>query len=440
MLALGIIPIFTFFSGFINAVNVENESPNFWECSFLGEPTDRHADLVKSTLALYSGPPLETWDWSPHYRTFYEHNYYGKMEDVPKGRLTPFSLPPLTLLIATGWLQEILWTGPLFVVATHYILACLLMGFLCWALIVDRKEQIFAFISLMLSYPFLIILTTGNYPALFVGVSLILYIYLACNRRHFIWTVVLLAIACNMRPNAILLAPLLLCFGLRKAIMASALLFVIGGAIALVSYEILTVIYPGYSLGIFLKALSIYYQLYVVGMMGDFNNSALYGTIKFLYRSLFLEQDPDVLMIINKSIGCVVVGFITWFSFKFWRGRIPAYHFALALVCLYILGSTVVAPYHLLVLYVFIFMAGSNPSGISTFPLLPVIVAVAVLIPKSYFFFYPAISCEGILNALVLSVGFVWILTSDSSSVSQSGSLVEVATGEIGKKIGKHGK
>jgi hypothetical protein len=218
---------FTSLNGFIDSIDYEYGATDFWQCTFLCDPGDRHADLIKDCISVVSSPPPDLLDWPPHYQEFYINNPYGKVEDVAHGRLTIFGVPPLTLLLAADVAKGILLMGPVFMVGLFYTISLLLLWSACWYFVVNPWERIFAFLVLALGYPFMVMLDRANIGSLVTGFSLIPYIYLCCNRRHLFIAAICLAIACNVRPNAVLLAPLFLCFGLHKSIGASALFLVI---------------------------------------------------------------------------------------------------------------------------------------------------------------------------------------------------------------------
>jgi len=409
-LSLLFIFICTLFNGFFDTIDVECGYTDFWQCTTLGEPVDLHADLIKSALSLASSQPPSLWDWSSHYQAFYLHSAYGKMEDVATGRVTVFGVPPFTLLLLTGTLQGILATGPVIMVSLYYTTSLILLGALCWCLVADLPTRLLAFVVLAFSYPFMLMLMRGNIGALITGGMLISYIYLACNKRHLVLACVCLAIACNIRPNTVILAPLLLCFGMRRAIWGSAFFLGLAGSIAVISYLSVTHLYPGYSFNIFLKALETYERLYVIGPFGNSNNNSAFGAVKLFCGMCLMNIRVDELRNYNTIILCLSAVMIGYATYRFWRGQLPAYHFAFVLTCLYILASAVFATYHLLVLYVFILAAGSKTVETGPFPVLLLFMATLVIVPKNYFYPFPNLSFEVILNPAILLICVIWVL------------------------------
>lgn len=408
--ALFCILFFTTFNGFYDSLNVEYGCTDFWYATYLGDPDDLDADLVKGALSLSSGPPPDIWDWSAHYQKFYWENPYKKMELVTQGKLTVFGVTPLTLLLMGGLLNVVLWMGPGTVSALFYGLMIALLGVACWCFVRNWGERLLAFVVLVFSYPFMMMLTRGNFGAAIVGVTLFIYIYLTCRRSLPLVAAICLAIACNVRPNAILLAPLFLCYGLRWSIYASLLFLTVGGAIAWVSFQLAAAAYPGYSLQIFLGALQTYTKSYVYGPFGDGNNNSLYGAMKTLYHILVIDMHRDFLSSLNKVSAGVCLLLIVLAVYKFWRGRLPVYYYAFAIAALYILGTSVFTAYHLLVLYPFILLAGGKPAKMSPCPVPLVFMAAALLIPKAYIYFFPNVSCEVLLNPLILLGCVAWIM------------------------------
>ncbi len=402
---------FTSLNGFVDSIDYEYGATDSWQCTFLGDPNDRHADLIKLSISTVSSPPPNLSEWPSHYLDFYTNNPYGNVGAVSRGRLTAFHSLPLALLVVTGIGNGILLTGPVFTTIVFYAVALTLLWLACWYFVSTSWERIFAFSVLALGYPFMVILSRANVGSLVAGFALIFYIYLCCNRRHLLIAGICLAVACNVRPNAVLLAPLFLCFGLRKSIGGVALFLLMAGAIASVCYAIAVKVYPGYSFSVFLQALDIYQSLYVFGSMGDGNNNSAYGALKVLYEMLLIGTSPRLLTAVNQFILLLGVGFIAFASYRFWRGLLPAYYFAFVITGVYILASTVIATYHMFVLYVFILAAGCKTAESGTFPSILVLMAALILIPKNYIYMFPGVSCEVILNPLILSICLGWILS-----------------------------
>lgn len=411
-LSLGLLALafFTFFNGFLNSVNVEYDAIYVFECTYLGDPTDRHADIIKTSLSLATEPPPGLDYWSPHYQKFYLRNAYGTLADVSRGRITVFGLPPLSLLIENGVLRGLQTIGPEAVVGFYYFGAWLWLGVLCWSFVPNRKECVVAFIVLALSYPFMLALSRGNVFALITAGGLISYIYFCCVRRHLLLAAFCLALACNIRPNALLMAPLLLSFGLRRAALGWAFFFLVSAGIGGVAYFVESAVEPGYSYSVFKEAISTYYRLYVIGPGGDSNNASAYGALKLIYRVISVDPSPDVLAWMNTSITGLICLAIGWASFLFWRGRMTIFYFGFVLTALYAMGTSIFSPYHLVVFFVFTLMAGVVGTGKESYPPALVLVAVALLIPKSYFFIFPNLSCEGLINPLIFAISVGWIL------------------------------
>jgi hypothetical protein len=405
-LTLGLFLIFllTSFNGFFDSVSYEYGATDYWECTFLGDPSDRHADLIKGPISVAAAPIPNIKAWPPHYQKFYFFNPFGKMEDIPKGHLTLFVLPPLLLLIATALLQAVILVGPVLVAMAFYLGSLIALGLLCLYFIENRWERIFGFGVLALSYPFMSMLARANLGSALVGLLLVVSIYLACTQRSLLVVVICLAVACNIRPNVVLLSPLLLCFGLKRAVGASVSFLVVAGIIAAISYAIAVRLYPGYSLQVFLQALGNYKQLYMVGPGGDSGNNSAYGAIKALCNILDINLSSTSLDIINDMIVCGCILLIALGSYKLCLRRITSYYFAFLLVCLYILASTIFATYHLLVLCFFILTAGSESMREKLFSPWVFLMTILILIPKNYIFLFSNVSIEVILNPIILLV------------------------------------
>jgi len=418
-LALLLVLFFTLVHGFFNSLSFEYTPSYEPTATFLATPRDLHADLIKSALSL---PPYVTPQmsgWSPLYREYYLKNPYQNPDLVagqPVKRLTSLHFPPICLLLSMLVKRFILASNPQTVIFLNNGISLFFLGVVCCCVMQKWRDRLLAFTVMALSYPFLMILSRGNQGALFTGLPLLLFIYYACITRNLIAAALCLAVACNFRPNAVLLAPLLFSFGFRRCVLGGAIFAVVSAALFFISYEIDRILYPGYTLSVFSQALNTYYEAYAFGGLGDqFNNSA-FGAFKFLwdmittvdYSQAYVMTIHQANLIIFMTFTIVLAGGLLLFR----KQKLTKMEFAYVSVACYVLISTILASYHLLVFFTFLILLCREVSERELGRVDGVILfcSVFVLVPKNYFFNH-FISYEVLLNPLVLTASLFYIFS-----------------------------
>jgi hypothetical protein len=403
LLALAAVLFLTALNGLFNSLNTEYGGKH---ATFLDRPADRHADLIKSALSL---PPYGP-DYIPGrdhaYRDFYVNNAYQSPQELRRGKLTALHVTPLMVVTMLGLKPLIILLGPSRVVEIYYLVAFLALALITWNFSGSFIEAVFIFLALAFSYPFLSILCRGNPGALLVAFCLIFFLYELFQGRHVVVPALFLALACNCRPNTVLLLPLLILLGRRNALRALAIFALATIALFLASYGLATHLDPDYNFTVARKAIQVYYKFYVHSDGGSqFNNSAFGAVWPFIHDLHFLPlMEDSALDAAQWIIGLAVVTLLSVFSLLYLRRQIDKYEYAFALGSLYILGSTIVATYHLFFFAFFILVAGLrsfhlNPTRCHYFILAA---AIFMLVPKNYLFHH-GISYEVILNPLMLT-------------------------------------
>lgn len=419
-LSLLFILFFTMVNGFFNAVEFEYSATNPWQHTFLFYPkegkNDLHADLIASGLSFPPYPQLNVSTWPALYARYYFQNDYMGIEGVAQKKITALGLPPITILCMLIVKRGIILMGPVAVIAIFYAITLALFWLTCSYFIKDKWKRLFAFTVLTLSYPGLAILSRGNVGALPTGLLLIFYIYLACTQQRPLLAALCLAIACDFRPNALFLAPLLLCFGFRKSLFPAAVCLGVAALVSVTCHVIDVALYPGYSFQVSQQALTNYSRLYVFGPLGDAYNNSLFGAVKALYNLGVDRPNPAFLLLVNLLVlfGCGVL--ILYSSLLFFTKKLSSYPFAFVLVALYVLGTSIFGSYHLIIFFAFILATGRESSlRASPAPLL-LFLSALMLIPKNYFFFTENVSYEVVLNPLILFLSVSWVLCMSNES------------------------
>lgn len=272
-------------------------------------PDDRFADLLKigfSYPQFRPGIKLETFlSWPRDIQAYFIQPGYRGVEGLDmRGNETHFHQPPLTTLY--------LMSSAAFVVLTQSIWLDLSLFYLLylatsqWAIWVgvprERRTVKLILVTLLfavVSSPALFILCRGNFNAGFT--SLMITAFLLClfvRARASLPALLSLAIAVNLRPNAIIFVLVLpLVLGLKQSIKPLIKFAAITLSILICSYLAVHRIYPDYTVEHFLIGLALYKKIYVTGGLADGANNSLLGLIKN-YTRMSTTLNPLLLLLV----------------------------------------------------------------------------------------------------------------------------------------------
>jgi hypothetical protein len=220
------------------------------------------------------------------------------------------------------------------------------------------------------------------------------------NERFFL-AILLLAIAVNIRPNAVIFVFALLIAHNRPKGIGFIYFICLSSLIFLSSLFISNILYPDYTTRHFLDGLQIYHSIYVIGDGGLAYSSSLLGAFKVVFGYSRYSE----LMI--SLIGAFVVLYAT---FRLVKNNLSNTAYIFILCAIYTLCSSVFADYHLMVFFapvMFLYLDNNKtPYQTSGFLAqrefeLVLFSCIFQLIPKNYYF-YHEISLQAILNPLVL--------------------------------------
>jgi hypothetical protein len=416
--------------------------------SLLGDPHDFEADLVEFSLCfppfalvdasrwpypyeryalqnsyhsfdLTQTPPVDVTTWSPAPATAVPTEDWQPCNPMagpnrPDTVLSGLHVTPLMLVICSMTKRLLLAVGPRITVLLFVGLTLAALGLLCARAAPPGAPRLLAFGCLLLSAPMLQILFGGNQGALVTGVPLCGFLCLVLRQRRPLLAALLLAIACNIRPNALVLAPLLACYGTREGLRGAATFALAAAALFAAAYGTACAIYPGYSLGVFHEALDVYYRNYVLGVYGTVGNNSAFGLVKLAYLLVDQRAAPHPLLFgtaAKITSGAVLLAF-AWAGRLFALGRLTAREFAFLGVATYVLATPIIALYHLLPLAAFLLVPGGRNDKPGADQLAPAILfaAALVLMPKAWFF-TQRVSPEVFLNPLVLAFAAWRVLT-----------------------------
>jgi hypothetical protein len=392
--------------------------PHAWTLTrgtFLADPADVRADLIKFD---FSFPPLAKPDlsqWPAHYRKLVEKSPYESIDlrqQMMPDRISGLVVPPLYVLLGMATKELILAQGPSFVVGLNDFLCFAALAGICWLFVREWRGALLTFIALGLSSPFLNVVSRGNQGALVVGVLLAGFVYAVCVSPNLVVAVLLLALACNFRPNALILAPLLWCFGWRRFLLGAPFFVALTGGLFLVTERITEQAYPGYTLAAFLKALRIYYEMYVNRSDGNVGNNSAFGAWKMIYLFFTGPRQPThaLLAHANADILLFFSGLLLSSMVLFHLKRISAFEFVFLGFACYMLTSTIFGTYHLFpfAALALLFYRDRKVRGFSVVEWVIFFALIFLLSPKDYVHVH-RVSLETVLNPLAIAVVFLYV-------------------------------
>ena len=362
--------------------------------SFLSLPGDRFADFFKLAFS-YPGPPIHpaagTWginDLLAHHVAevkLYEGTNVNHFHEPP--------LPTLFAVSARGLMSVadpmLLFVGLL--VAAFVALFATVLRFSPEG----RPGAAFA-TAAILSYPALLAIDRGHFFSL-IGVSLIIAATFRTLRgRADGWTILMFAIAVNLRPN-MGIVPLVLFLGKQglsfrnMVALGAAVVALFAGTMAVVHQ-----VYPEYSYASFLKGLGQYGMAYAGGDNGYANGSSLYGMIRApLGYAWWMPFIPFI-------VAAVLVAPVILESRE---GRLRQSEVIFLTLSAYVFGSHVFADYHLLAFIIPLVLVAREDGRMDASAWTIVLASSLMLAPKNFIFEFhgnTAWSWQVVANPLTL--------------------------------------
>jgi hypothetical protein len=380
--------------------------------TFLFDPADRLADYFKVIFSFPEAANLQievTSGFSELLNNYLHNNPYKGIAAASSGQLSNLHAPPIGTLIGLLNLKLMHYVNPV-----TLFLSILLVGFsLAYKFVasisVSKSDLLFLFLSLLFCYPSLFMLTRGHIYSGISSLSLLIFIVLMFQDRKKYLGLILLAIAVNLRPNAVVfLFALGICDSrnLRKDI---PIFIGFTTFIFLTSLFFANRIYPDYTLSNFLSGVSIYHDIYVIGNAGLAFGSSLFGPLKAIFGySKVIEVLPIVIAGLMVAIG----------TLQLRNNTISKIAFLFILCSSYVLGSAVIADYHLTVFFAPLLciyleqrkgLFNSLSPPLSKELLIVFFASVFLLCPKNYIFI-KFISGQVALNPLVLLIACILII------------------------------
>lgn len=311
---------------------------------------------------------------------------------------THYHNPPLTILYGLAMARAVQVFDP----GLLFLVTIALLGWWGWRVagLAGSERGIWARL-LLISYPTIVALTRANMFAAACALLLVHAMVLVTRGRAPLLAALLIAVAVNLRPNAIVFAGPLLVTAAQPWRVAGVLTLVAGGLFAS-TMAISHALYPVYGWATFTGGVAHYYQLYVVENLGLAYGSSLFGGLKLLFG---WRPGLDRLALIPPAL-LALGGAAVWF-----RGRLTRASLVFLVAAVYVTASTVIADYHLLVFLAVPMMIAARADDAPVSPAEAVALATSALLlaPKNELFI-GEVSLQVLFNPLILLAGGAMVL------------------------------
>ena len=380
--------------------------------TFLFNPADRFADYFKGIFSYPEAANLHievTSRFTELLNSYLHNNPYNGVGAALNGQLSNLHSPPLGTLLGLLNLKLMHYVNSLLLFSSIFFVGFALAYRFLSSISASKEDSIYLFLALLLSYPCLFMITRGHIYSGITSLSLLIFIVLMFQDRKKYLGLVLLAIAVNLRPNAIIF---LLALGICESrILKKDIPIFIGLTtfIFLTSLFFTNKIYTDYTLSNFLLGVSVYHNLYVIGNSGIAFGSSLFGPLKVIFGySKFIEALPILIA------GIIVA--ISWINLR--NNKDSKIAFLFILCSTYVLGSAVIADYYLTVFFAPLLCIYLNQKSweyqrtsplLNTEILIVFFASLMVLCPKNYIYIKHT-SIQVLLNPLLLLVASVLII------------------------------
>ena len=302
---------------------------------------DVFADYLKITLSYPDAKHVEILNNKPIHNILNNYIMFNPHRGIDgfayENQITHFSSPPLVTLFFLMSLKMMLFIYPLWIYLSLLILTLILIIKLI-SYIYTEYDRLYVITLTIFSYPMLMGLQRGNIHALYCGLLIIIYLYLL-NTKNKMLSVLALAFAVNIRPNALIFLPIVLCFGNKKSALYILQFLLFSGLIFCTATFLSHLIYHDYTYVNFLKGVSRYHELYVIGDGGLSNGSSLMGAFKFLFS---YNKTAELITTLTPIL------FLLLHLWLFKKNKISYATLTFSFCAAYTLSSAVFADYHLL--------------------------------------------------------------------------------------------
>jgi hypothetical protein len=344
---------------------------------------------------------------------------YG-INGLDTNTVTHFHMPPLSTVFSLTCLHLMHYIPAQIEFALVVLLAVFALYKISREIGSNNKETALWMGSILLSYPFIFAIQRGNMFYIASSIFLILYIVFIFKNKFKYLDVLLLALAVNIRPNAIIFIFALMIINDGQRAKRFVLFLFSSFAIFLISFYFANLMYPEYTFTNFTRGLGLYHHAYVAGSLGNPNNSSLFILIKLLLG----YHRPEELL------GVAIPGIIIFYAFwLFIKNKLNSIEYIFIICSCYMLSSTVFADYHLLVFLAPILILSIRDSNQALLPFtknniyqsasLIFITCCFLISPKNYLYL-DRISVFELLNPIVALTACTFILYTSRKKTSNT--------------------
>ncbi len=337
------------------------------------------------------------------------NNPHLGVEGLEIGALTHFHLPPLSTAYALFSLRLMKLLGPQLVLYLMIFLAVLALYGVAREISSDRRTSAAWLGCFLLSYPSLFILQRANLFSAATSILIIYYMVFLQKGKNTGIAIFLLALAVNIKPNAVIFALGLFLVRDGKVLSRLILFSALSCAVFAASLAVSTALYPAYSIPNFLSALRIWRTMYVVGDLGIAYNSSVFTLLKYIFGYHEYLESSCLL----GSLALMLIGFRLYL-----KRSLNATSFVFVMCAAYMIGTTHSCDYHLLIFFIPLIFLSMEPRGAALSSILCgrngrsyaviFVVSCFLLSPKNYIVYY-GVSLLVLLNPVVIAAGVVLI-------------------------------
>jgi hypothetical protein len=287
---------------------------------------DWMADFVKHTMS-FPGPPIAPSIFQKlidHFRDDIEINV---------GVLSHFHNLPETVLLTLLVRPAMSVIDPVIVYLLAATVVVAIWAYLCHRY-VDEHARPQALGIALFNYPLAFMVEHGN---LFAGITATCLLVVLCRRKRDWVAVLLLAIAGNIRPNAVIIALPLLAYD-RESLTFIVRTAIVGAFVAAACLAIDGLIYPAYNISSWLAGLKLYNDGYVIGPFSSDFSSSLWGAL----RHVLPRTGASVTL-------CTLAGLVPLGLAWLWRNRLSYAALCFLSIAACTLSTAVLGDYHLLI-------------------------------------------------------------------------------------------
>jgi hypothetical protein len=256
--------------------------------------SDLFADYIKhiGSYAQLSSINVEAWLpgwWREIFIAYLSNNPYSSKPELATQTLTHFHAPPLVVVLAKSIANNLfVYPG---VVTSYFIIVSLIVilaGFVVSLCFKETRLRLIVTPAVLLLYPCVFAFTRGNIYAMLSSLSVVAAFLLICKRSgYMLLGTILMCVAIGLRPNNLVFLPIL-CILYRRlykdvspalyVLLFRSFLILIGSVLA--STLAAGILYPNFSIPLFLKAYSFYQSMYEYGGAGIDYSSSLFQPVK----------------------------------------------------------------------------------------------------------------------------------------------------------------